>query len=74
MSESSVDPQRPARLLEVCHVAHRLSASHEFVRRLLREHELPGIQIRNRWRIDPHDLDAYLAAHRTQLKKGRVTA
>jgi len=53
------------RLLEVSHVAHRLSASHEYVRRLIREGKLPAIRLGTRWRIDPLDLQAFLDAQRT---------
>jgi excisionase family DNA binding protein len=55
-------------LLEVAHVAHRLSASPGFVRRLIREGKLTAIRMESRWRIDPRDLEAYIdrcrAAHR----------
>lgn len=53
------------RLLEVSHVAHRLSASPEFVRRLIREGRLPAIRLGIRWRVDPRDLEAYIDACRT---------
>jgi len=55
----------PPRLLEVAHVAHRLSASQEFVRRLIREGKLKAIRIGRRWRIDPADLEAFIDAQRT---------
>jgi len=51
-------------LLEVSHVAHRLSASQEFVRRLIREKKLAAIRLENRWRIDPLDLQAFIDARR----------
>jgi excisionase family DNA binding protein len=51
-------------LLEVAHVAHRLSASQGFVRRLIREKKLPAIQLGTRYRIDPADLDAFIEAQR----------
>jgi len=50
------------RLLEVSHVAHRLSASQEFVRRLIRLKKLPAIRLETRWRVDPVDLEAYIEA------------
>jgi excisionase family DNA binding protein len=53
------------RLLEVSHVAHRLSASQEFVRRLIREHRLPAIRLGTRWRVDPRELESYIDACRT---------
>lgn len=67
VSDSAVDPPRPRPLLEVAHVARRLSTSEETVRRWLRERRLPAIRVCNRWRIDPSDLDAYLDAHRTPV-------
>jgi excisionase family DNA binding protein len=55
----------PPRLLEVAHVAHRLSASQEFVRRLIREGKLRAIRIGRRWRVDPADLEAFIDQQRT---------
>jgi excisionase family DNA binding protein len=57
------------RLLEVSHVAHRLSASQEYVRRLIREHKLPAIRLGTRWRVDPHDLEAFIDAQRVAIAK-----
>ena len=51
-------------LLEVAHVAHRLSASQEFVRRLIREKKLAAIRLGARWRVDPQDLQAFLDKQR----------
>lgn len=48
------------RLLEVAHVAHRLSASQDFIRRLIRDDKLPAIRLGTRWRIDPRELEAYI--------------
>ena len=62
-----VDPVLPhvlPRLLEVSHVAHRLSASQEFVRRLIREKKLPAIRLGTRWRVDPSDLQRFIDAQR----------
>jgi excisionase family DNA binding protein len=50
------------RLLEVSHVAHRLSVSPEFVRRLIRAKKLPAIRLETRWRVDAVDLEAYIDA------------
>jgi excisionase family DNA binding protein len=47
-------------LLEVSHVAHRLSASEEFVRRLIRTKRLAAIRLGTRWRIDPVDLQDFI--------------
>lgn len=51
-------------LLEVSHVAHRLSASQEYVRRLIREKKLAAIRLGARWRVDPLDLQAFIDAQR----------
>ncbi len=51
-------------LLEVSHVAHRLSLSEDFVRRLLRKKKLTAIRIGKRWRVDPVDLQAFIDRHR----------
>jgi len=60
-----IDPLlAPAKLLEVSHVAHRLSASPGFVRQLIRTHQLPAIRIGTRWRVDPQDLQAFINARR----------
>ena len=57
----------PAHLLEVFQVAHRLSMSAEFVRRLIRQRKLPAIRLGARsWRVDPRDLDEFLNARHTQ--------
>lgn len=52
-------------LLEVNHVAHRLSAGQGYVRRLIREGKLKAIRLGTRWRIDPDDLEAYIDSCRT---------
>ena len=52
------------RLLEVSHVAHRLSASPEYVRRLIREKKLPAILLGTRYRVDPVDLQRFIDAQR----------
>jgi excisionase family DNA binding protein len=60
-----IDPLlAPPRLLEVGHVAHRLSVSPGFVRRLIREKELPAIRLGGRFRVDPHDLQTFIEAQR----------
>lgn len=55
-----------SRLLEVAHVAHRLSVSQEFVRRQIRWGKLPAIRLGARWRVDARDLEQYLEAQRSQ--------
>lgn len=51
-------------LLEVSHVAHRLSSSQEFVRKLIRDGKLAAIRLGTRWRVDPADLQAFIDAQR----------
>lgn len=53
-------------LLEVSHVAHRLSFSEEYVRQLLRKRKLASIRIDNRWRVDEADLQAFIDRQRTE--------
>lgn len=74
----SLEPLAPAlsvlglpRLLEVSHVAHRLSVSQDFVRRLIRDKKLAAIPIGRRWRIDPVDLQAFLDQQRAQARGER---
>ena len=51
-------------LLEVSQVARRLSASPEYVRRLIRSKQLKAIRLGTRWRIDPVDYQAFEDAQR----------
>lgn len=53
------------RLLEVAHVAHRLSASQEYVRRLIRDGKLRAIRLGTRYRVDPVDLQTFIDAARS---------
>ena len=60
-----IDPfLAPQKLLEVMHVAHRLSVSPGFVRRLIRDKKLKAILLGTRWRVDPIDLQAFIDAQR----------
>lgn len=65
-----IDGQSPAaatpHLLEVSHVAHRLSLSEDFVRRLIRKKELSAIRLGKRYRVDPVDLQAFIDRQRVQ--------
>lgn len=47
-------------LMEVAHVAHRLSVSDEFVYRLIRAKELAVVRFGRRVRIDQRDLQAWI--------------
>jgi excisionase family DNA binding protein len=58
-------PSLIPRLLEVAHVAHRLSASMEYVRDLIRDGKLSAIRLGRCYRIDPVDLQAFIDARRT---------
>jgi excisionase family DNA binding protein len=59
-------------LLEVAQVAHRLSASEEYVRRLIRTKKLPAIRLGVRWRVDLADLRAFIDAHRVKDLEARI--
>jgi len=56
---SSPPPALPI-LMEVAHVAHRLSVSDEFVYRLIRAKELAVVRFGRRLRIDQRDLQAFI--------------
>jgi len=60
----------PPELLEVAKVAILLKTSPDFVRRLIREHRLPAVQLSTRvWRVDRADLTAYIEACRTAHRR-----
>ena len=67
-----IDGQTPAaatpHLLEVSHVAHRLSLSEDFVRRLIRKRELAAIRFGTRYRVDPIDLQEFIDRQRVQRR------
>jgi len=52
------------RLMEVCHVAHRLNTGEAYVRRLIRAGELKAIRFGKQLRVDAADLQAFIEAHR----------
>lgn len=54
------------RLLEVSHVAHRLSVSPRYVWRLIQDQQLTAIRLGNRWRVDPVDLQAFIDRQRVE--------
>lgn len=56
-------------LLEVSHVAHRLSASEEYVRQLIRGRKLAAIRLGTRYRVDPKDLQAFIDSKRVATKE-----
>jgi excisionase family DNA binding protein len=53
-------PAHLPRLLEVHEVAYQLKRSQEFVRRLIRTHQLAALRIGAHWCVDVRDLEAYL--------------
>jgi len=62
-----IDPLlAPVRLLEVAHVAHRLSSSVGFVRQLIHTHKLPAIRLGRRFLVDPVDLQRFIDAQRVK--------
>lgn len=65
LREADAEIDRSERLLEVAHVAHRLSVSQEYVRRLVRLGKLPAVRLERRIRIDPHDLAVFIDRRRS---------
>jgi len=63
-------PATTTHLLEVAHVAHRLSVGEAFVRRLIREQKLPAIRLGRGFRVDARDLQAFIDAHRAASANG----
>ena len=67
-----IDGQSPVaatpHLREVSHVAHRLSLSEEFVRRLIRKKQLAAIRLGTRYRVDPIDLQEFIDRQRVQRR------
>ncbi len=57
-------PTAPPHLLEVSHVAHRLSMSEDYVYRLIHDGKLAAIRLGKRWRVDAADLQAFIAKQR----------
>jgi excisionase family DNA binding protein len=67
---SSVPLSRIPHLLEVSHVAHRLSLSEDYVRDLIKAKQLPAIRFGVRYRVDPADLEAFIEARRVARDNG----
>lgn len=55
-----------APLLGIMDVAKRLGTSERFVRRLVSERRVPFHKVGKFVRFEPHDIDAWLAAHRVE--------
>ncbi len=62
------------KLLEVSHVAHRLSVSPGFVRQLIRDKKLAAIRLGTRLRVDPLDLQAFIDAQRVTHRQASPPA
>ena len=60
----SITEQRP-RLLTIADAAVRLNLSEHTVRRRIASGELPAVRLGALIRIDPDDLEQWLAEHRT---------
>lgn len=65
--EPDQPPHRRPRLLEVSHVAHRLSVGDDYVLGLIHGKKLAAILLGTRWRIDPVDLEAFIDKNRTRV-------
>lgn len=61
-------------MLTVQQVAHRLNCADGLVRRLIYAGKLPASQLGRDWRIDPDDLDAFLAGSRPARPVERAEA
>lgn len=62
----------PVHLLEVAHVAHRLSVGEDFVYQLIKDRKLTAIRLGTRWRIDPVDLQAYIDGQRVPHERRKT--
>ncbi len=65
-----IDPfLAPPRLLDVAQAAHRLGFTQRKVWSLIAAGQLAAIRIDARWRIDPVDLETYIAARRVAARR-----
>lgn len=65
LDDATQEVARTERLLEIAHVAHRLSVSLEYARRLCRAGKIPAIRLEHgQYRIERRDLEAYISARR----------
>jgi excisionase family DNA binding protein len=58
----------PAELLDVASAAAQLGTPVRFIRRLIAERRIRFYKIGRYVRIDRHDLDDYIAAHRVEAR------
>jgi excisionase family DNA binding protein len=62
------------RLLTVEEAAERLGTSTRFVRRLVAERRIAYVKVGRHVRLDPTDVEAFIAASRVQVRPSSVAA
>jgi excisionase family DNA binding protein len=62
------------RLLTVEQAADRLGTSMRFVRRLVAERRIAYVKVGRHVRLDPTDVEAFIAASRVEVRPSSVTA
>jgi excisionase family DNA binding protein len=62
------------RLLTVQEAADRLGTSVRFVRRLIAERRIAYVKVGRHVRLDPADVEAFIAASRVQVRPSSVAA
>jgi excisionase family DNA binding protein len=62
------------RLLTVQEAAERLGASTRFVRRLVAERRIAYVKVGRHVRLDPTDVEAFIAASRVEVRPSSVAA
>jgi excisionase family DNA binding protein len=61
-------------LLSVEQAAERLGTSVRFVRRLIAERRIAYVKVGRHVRLDPTDVEAFIAASRVEIRPSLVTA
>jgi excisionase family DNA binding protein len=61
-------------LLSVEQAAERLGTSVRFVRRLIAERRIAYVKVGRHVRLDPTDVEAFIAASRVEIQPSSVTA
>jgi excisionase family DNA binding protein len=62
------------RLLTVEEAADRLGTSVRFIRRLIAERRIAYVKVGRHVRLDPTDVEAFIAASRVEIRSSSVTA
>jgi excisionase family DNA binding protein len=62
------------RLLTVEEAAERLGTSTRFVRRLIAERRIAYVKVGRHVRLDPADVEAFIAARRVEVRPSSVAA